>query len=235
MPDAEQMHCGKAAGAMSEAYRVRFSKQGKMRFVSHLDLVRTFQRSFRRAGLDLRHSEGYVPHPIISIALPLSLGFSSTCELMDFELIHQETEAVIENKLNLSLPDGVQVTSCYRGGEPFRELMWVSYRVRLFYHEPDNREIREKIEQFFCQQEINVKKKTKKGEKQIDIVPLLHEWKAEEDGTGLALNMTVHAQEPGLNPMLVIQAMQEYNSELTAEHVLYERKEIWTSDFKIFR
>ena len=66
--------------------RMRFVKQDNAVWISHLDLMRLLQRAFRRAGILLKHSQGYSPHPELSILLPLSVGVSSQCELADFSL-----------------------------------------------------------------------------------------------------------------------------------------------------
>ena len=66
--------------------RALFQKTGNAVYTSHLDLMRVFQRAFKRAGLSLTHSQGFNPRPSVSIALPLSLGVSSRCELLDFDL-----------------------------------------------------------------------------------------------------------------------------------------------------
>lgn len=66
--------------------RALFQKTGNAVYISHLDLMRLFQRAFKRAGLPLTHTQGFNPRPSVSIALPLSLGVESQCELLDFEL-----------------------------------------------------------------------------------------------------------------------------------------------------
>ena len=66
--------------------RALFEKTGNAAYISHLDLMRMFQRSFKRAGLPLTHTKGFNPRPSVSIALPMSLGVESVCELLDFEL-----------------------------------------------------------------------------------------------------------------------------------------------------
>ena len=66
------------------ADRLLFSKTGRAKYISHLDLMRTFQRAFFRSGIQIRHTEGFNPHPFVSIALPLSVGYSSQCEILEF-------------------------------------------------------------------------------------------------------------------------------------------------------
>ena len=80
--------------------RLTFVKEGRAVYLSHLDLLRTFQRVFLRQGLVLRHSQGYHPHPIISFALPLPVGQASDCEVLDFEVTEDLTGAGLAEDLN---------------------------------------------------------------------------------------------------------------------------------------
>ena len=94
---------------MPEKLRLRFSKTGRAIYLSHLDLMRTMQRAFLRAGYQLKYSEGFNPHPLISILLPLSVGTASICELMDFRL-RGEPDAKLLQSLPASL-HALSVTS----------------------------------------------------------------------------------------------------------------------------
>ena len=87
--------------------RFRFEKTGRAKYISHLDLMRTFQRAFLRAGIDVKHTEGFNPHPYISIVLPLSLGSESLCEYLDAEINGRAAEAV--KGLNSALPEGIRM------------------------------------------------------------------------------------------------------------------------------
>ena len=88
--------------------RALFQKTGNAVYISHLDLMRLFQRAFKRAGLPLTHTQGFNPRPSVSIALPLSVGVESRCELLDFEL---ETDAFscdeIRSRLNQALVEEI--------------------------------------------------------------------------------------------------------------------------------
>ena len=88
-----------------EDLRLRFTKTGRAVYISHLDLMRTVQRSFVRAGLRLKHSEGFNPHPQLVFALPLSVGMASECELLDFKLDELACVSEIPYLLNRALPD----------------------------------------------------------------------------------------------------------------------------------
>ena len=86
---------------MPEKLRIRFSKTGRAIWLSHLDLMRTMQRAFLRAGYPLKYSEGFNPHAQISILLPLSVGVSSVCELMDFQLRDDVDLAELPSRLTI--------------------------------------------------------------------------------------------------------------------------------------
>ena len=89
--------------------RALFEKTGMAAYISHLDLMRLFQRSFKRAGLPLTHTKGFNPRPSVSIALPLSLGVESVCELLDFDLEGEKLDCdIIRDRLNAALTDLAQ-------------------------------------------------------------------------------------------------------------------------------
>lgn len=87
--------------------RLIFVKEGRAVYISHLDLLRTFQRVFLRCGLTLRHSQGYHPHPLMSFALPLSVGQASDWEALDFELDGDTEGGDLPQRMNLFMPEGI--------------------------------------------------------------------------------------------------------------------------------
>ena len=106
--------------------RALFEKTGNAVWMSHLDLMRLFQRAFKRASLSLTHTQGFNPRPSVSIALPLSVGVESGCELLDFDLDGQDVpNEEICARLNAALVDGVKVLRVYDDG---RKMMPV-YRM----------------------------------------------------------------------------------------------------------
>ena len=114
--------------------RLLFEKTGNAVWISHLDLMRLFQRAFKRAGLALTHTQGFNPRPSVSIALPLSVGVASCCELLDFDL---DGEAVpceqIQQRLNQALVSGIRVLDVYETGRKLRELSLLRCHVLLEY------------------------------------------------------------------------------------------------------
>jgi radical SAM-linked protein len=114
------------------SYRIRFTKTGRMRFLSHHDLMRLFERALRRTGLPLRMTEGYNPHPILSFPTALGLGIESLDEVLEFELSSWAAPRQIEKLMALQLPEGVSVTSCEAFDRRDRSLVdFVEYEASL--------------------------------------------------------------------------------------------------------
>ena len=104
------------------ADRLLFSKTGRAKYISHLDLMRTFQRAFSRAGIQIKHTEGFNPHPFVSIALPLSVGYSSQCEILEFGLVGGASYEEVPARLTAAMPEGIIIHSCYPAERKLKEL-----------------------------------------------------------------------------------------------------------------
>lgn len=103
-------------------YRLRFTKTGDTRFISHLDLVRFFTRLFTRAGIPLSYSQGFNPHPKMSIALPLSVGMESECEYMDVTVEIDFPEQELIDRLNAKSTMGIEITAAKKLDENSKKL-----------------------------------------------------------------------------------------------------------------
>ena len=91
--------------------RLRFSKQGQMKFIGHLDMVRYFQKVMRRSEVDVAYSEGFSPHQKMSFAAPLSVGVLSRGEYFDLEVNSTESSKVMLERINTQNVEGVEVLS----------------------------------------------------------------------------------------------------------------------------
>lgn len=217
--------------------RLLFEKTGNAVWISHLDLMRMFQRAFKRAGLQLKHTQGFNPRPSVSIALPLSVGVESKCELLDFELDGQEVSGeLITEALNRSLISGVRVRSCYDGGRKLRDLAFLQCVVTLEYDMgiPDGAQ--EAIEELFRRQEVIVPKKTKNGVQEQNIIPMMCKCSLNSiDPHILQIDALVCCQNPTLNPMQLAAAIELYLPEYKADFVKCARVEIFDGNQSIFR
>ena len=117
------------------ADRLLFTKTGRARYISHLDLMRTFQRAFSRAKIPIKHTEGFNPHPFVSIALPLSVGFSSQCEILEFGLLEGTSYEEVPERLTAAMPEGIIVHRCYPAERKLKELRYVNYIMTFDYPE----------------------------------------------------------------------------------------------------
>ncbi len=115
--------------------RLFFVKEGVAVWSSHLDLMRALMRSFRRAGIDLKHSQGFTPHPELSILMPLSVGVESQCEIAEFTLAEgcDVPASEIAARMNPVLPAGIRALESYDGGQKAGKLTWLRARLVLEY------------------------------------------------------------------------------------------------------
>ena len=216
--------------------RVLFEKTGNAVYISHLDLMRLFQRSFKRSCLQLTHTKGYNPRPSVSIALPLSLGVESHCELLDFEL---EGEGIscneIKERLNSALTDGIRVLDVYEGGAKLKELAFLSCCITMEYDAGIPELAKEKIIALFGSPEIIVEKKGKNGVTEQNIGPMIHSLSVEESSNELLLHARICCQNPSLNPAQLVAAVAKYLPELAPDFSRICRTEIYNTKQEIFR
>lgn len=213
--------------------RMCFKKTGRSIYISHLDLMRTMQRAFLRADLPLKYSEGFNPHAQISILLPLSVCMSSVCELMDFSLNGDIPLEDIPTRLNAVLPEGIEVINVYEAESKVKNLKWLDIAGRLEY---DGKvpEI-SKLCEFFAQPEIVITKRTKRGEGQFDLQQGLRSIAFEESCGAILLKATISAQEPTVNPELIVSALHQLCPDLAPDFAEFERREVYDTDMNIFR
>lgn len=155
-----------------QRYRIEFSKTESMRYTGHLDLILTWERTFRRAGLPLSYSEGFNPRPVINLASPLPLGFVSSAELGDFWLSNPVTGEEFELSLQKALPPGLEINAIeeleeLHGPKLPSQVISSTYSVELFH---TVLELSHKVEQILQSDSIN--RKNKRG-KEYDLRPLI--------------------------------------------------------------
>ena len=217
--------------------RIIFEKTGNAVWISHLDLMRLFQRAFKRAGLPLTHTQGFNPRPSVSIALPLSVGVQSHCELLDFEL---DGEVVnnkeIKEKLNAALVDGVHVIHVYDNGQKLKNLALLSCNVDLEYDNGIDETKIQQIKDLFARESVVVSKKSKNGITEQDIIPMIRKIDAAMlDSNTVRLNAVVCCQNPSLNPMQLVAAIELYLPECKPDHAVCCRNNLFDNNEKLFR
>ena len=166
--------------------RIKFTKEGPMKFVGHLDTMRYFQKAIRRAELPIAFSGGYSPHMIMSFAAPLGVGVTSTGEYFDMELTSTIPTDEIWQRLNSQMANGIRVLSARQveDGKASKAMSLVAAADYLVEFRPGKAPAdgwQTRITEFLKQPEILVTKETKKGEKQVDIRPFIYKMNLQND------------------------------------------------------
>ena len=217
--------------------RALFEKTGNAVWISHLDLMRLFQRAFKRAGLLLTHTQGFNPRPSVSIALPMSVGLESRCELLDFDLEGEKTaNDEILRLLNENLVSGVKILSVYDDGSKIKNLAYLDCILSLEYDEGIPNGAAKTLTEFFAREEVIVEKRTKNGPKPENIIPLIRNLCIETlDEHTLQIHTRVCCQNPALNPMQLHAAIEVYLPGLKPDFVTCRRVEIYDTNETVFR
>jgi len=219
--------------------RILFRKTGTAKYISHLDLMHTMERAFLRAGISIRHTQGYHPHPYVSIPLPLPLGFSSDCEILEFGLVEGSTIETLPAQMNRALPSGIEVLDCYDGGLAFKKLTFVRYDITLEFETEQAEEAAADFKALMGRESFVVQKRSKKaksGFTEVDIIPLVEAVEeVRSDGVFLYLTLLLKAQNPGLNPDVLLQGFRSEYPGLNVIYTACHRREILDDNKAIYR
>ncbi len=216
-------------------HRLAFSKADTAKYISHLDLMRTFQRAFLRAGLPIRHTEGFNPHAFVSIPLPLPVGFSSACEVLECELLGEVDLSAVPARMTAALPAGITVTGCYGAQRSVKELCYVNYIVTLEYEAGAPFGAETAIRELLGRESLVVSKRSKKaksGQVEVDLIPLIARATVEERRDTVGLDLVLRAQNPGLNPELIVAAIRQNCPEAAPDFVAFHRRAVLDGDFQ---
>ena len=172
--------------------RIKFSKEGPVKFIGHLDIMRYFQKAIRRADIDIAYSMGFNPHQIMSFASPLSVGHESSGEYFDIELNSMTDTEDIKNRLNEVMTDGIKIIKVATlddgEGNAMASVAAADYLVRFSDKLTIPEDFKEKLNAYYEQEHIYVTKKTKKSEKEIDLKEGIYKLQVREDGVFMQLD-----------------------------------------------
>ena len=173
----------------------------------------------------------------MSIALPLSVGTESVCELLDFELEGaQVTCEEIMQRLNAGLIDGVRVLRVYENGRKLKELSYLQCIITLEYDNGVPENAQAEIKALFYREEVFVTKKTKNGLQEQNIIPMIQKIDvAVTDANTVTVNAVVCCQNPSLNPALIASAVDRYLPDYAPDFSRFSRVEILDQNHCLFR
>ena len=158
--------------------RIKFRKNGVMKFIGHLDIMRYFQKAIRRAEIPIAFTSGYSPHMIMSFANPLGVGLTSDGEYFDIELTESIASKEAVRRLNEQMVDGMEIVSFVQIPDDKKSKGMSIVAGADYLSSVKNgslpEDLAEKLEAFYAQNEICVVKKTKKSEKEVDIRPMIY-------------------------------------------------------------
>ena len=196
-----------------KSVRVWFKKKGSARYISHLDLNRVMTRAIQHSRIPVWHTEGFNPHPFITFALPLSLGFCGEKETMDFKLLEDVSENEIIKRLNTCLPNGIEV---YKVTEPVMKagkIAFAKFEIKFESEDVTSEKLFELTRSLFAKEKIEVEKRSKKGMKLIDIKPELSTYTLEKMDSYVKLEMILPAGSVNnVNPQLFFTALEKENN-----------------------
>ena len=196
--------------------RVWFQKRGAIRYISHLDLMRTMTRAIRRSRIPLWYTEGFNPHPYMTFALPLSLGMESLCESMDIRIEDDTPDEAILAALRSAMPEGILVTAVKA---PVLDPKFIAFAAFdcIFEGADDAEAFRAKADELLRRDSLVVQKLGKKGHKKVmkdvDLLEHLQSFSLELDGETLRLQLVLPAgSTTNVNPALLCDELLKLTS-----------------------
>ena len=189
--------------------RIKFSKQGGIKFIGHLDIMRYFQKLMKRAGIPIAYSEGMSPHQIMSFALPLGIGDESLGEYLDIELTGSVSSSSAISSLNKESVDEIRILSFKMLSDGEKNAMAsveaADYLVK--FRTIPSIDLKERFLEFIKKESIVVLKKSKKNETEIDLKPFIFDYEVLDDSISLRVKC---GSVNNIKPELVMQAFYDF-------------------------
>lgn len=221
--------------------RLKFRKVGSLQYISHLDLQRTFMRILVRACIPTWYTKGFNPHAKLVFSTPLSVGAQSEYEFLDVRIDRDMPCEEIMERMNREMTEELCITKAYIPSRDFSEIAWASYTIEI-KTDGASEEMANRIEALLRTSPVYLVKKTKAGEKEIDIVPMIRLLNAEyreEKGTIEMQTVLKASSTEFLNPEMLITAMKRELSVLsgdpTEEWYTILRTSVMDAEMNLFR
>lgn len=223
----------------SAAIRVRFSKTGALQYTAHLDLVRTVTKAIKRAGIPVRYSEGFNPHPRLSFATAMSIGLESLYEFMDIRIDKNVDLLAARDALRASLTDECFVHEVYFPETKFTDILYSSYRIEI-YTAKASPSLAQTCDEALRAPNVTVFKRSKSGDKDTDISPYIKSTRAFFENGIIVIEAVLNADNATfLNPEYLVTYLKNklgiLEGSLLEERYNVCRTGLYTADMKLFR
>ncbi len=218
--------------------RMRFAKEGRAKYISHLDLMHTMQRAMARCQMPLWFTEGFNQHAYVSVALPLSTGYSGEYEFLDFNLLSENVPINAVEALNAVFPEGLRAIEIYPladGGMPLRDIAWSKYRITWSFAGGVPADFAENVNKLFAQPTVEIVKRSKRGEKTVNMRELMNGFAlTEQDGQVIAEVVTA-AGNNNMSPEYLTRAIAQYLPQYEISSAAYHRLCVYNDKMQAFR
>ncbi|WP_087064677.1 TIGR03936 family radical SAM-associated protein [Intestinibacillus massiliensis] len=218
--------------------RMKFAKEGRAKYISHLDLMQAMQRAMARCQMPLWFTEGFNQHAYVSVALPLSTGFSGECEFLDFNLLSETVPEGAVGAVNSAFPEGLRAIEIYPlsdGGMKVAEIAYSRYLVTYRFAAGVPEDFAADVRALFERDTVEILKRSKRGEKLVNMRELMRGLTVETEGNTVKVNTVTAAGNNNLSPEYITKAIKQYLPQYKIEDAAYHRLCVYTEDMRPFR
>ena len=218
--------------------RMKFAKEGRAKYISHLDLMHTMQRAMARCQMPLWFTEGFNQHAYVSVALPLSTGYSGECEFLDFNITSESVPINAVEALNDVFPEGLRAIEIYPledGGMKVGAIEWSQYRITWGFDGKVSAGFADAVRALFGRPAVEIVKKSKRGEKTVNMKDLMRDLTITEYEDEVIAVVTTAAGNNNMSPEYLTRAIRQYLPEYDIPFSAYHRMNVFTADGTPFR
>ncbi len=209
-------------------YILKYTRDERVKYISHLDFIRMFHRAVRRSGVNFLFSEGFNPHPVMTVAMPLSVGVTSGGEYMKVGFTDEFSEEEIRGRINQALPPGFEIKDVYKLKAKEIDLTKISVADYTVLVELKCGSSFCNVEDILKEKSLVVMKKSKSGEKPSDIRPHIHSLEeVARDKNTVTYKMRLSCSNSyNLKPETVIAAMESFAQDFESEFICIHRDKL---------
>lgn len=218
--------------------RMKFAKEGRAKYISHLDLMHTMQRAMARCEMPLWFTEGFNQHAYVSVALPLSTGYSGEWELLDFNLLTETVPADAVARLNAVFPEGLRAIEIYPlsdGGMALRDIAWSRYRITWRFADGVPADFLPDVQALFARDCVEIVKRSKRGEKLVNMREYMKDLTLSVQDGAVCAEVTTAAGNNNMSPEYLTRAIAQYLPAYAPAGAAYHRLCVYDAAGRPFR